>query len=345
MKLGLIVFCNNGGIGIQTRRLCYMLKPDKLLAIDSSNFSKITEQHFEWYDGFSGYRVNGFPKDHEVKKFLTGLTHVVCVENPLNYNLTDYAKRMGIKVFIQTNYEFCDFLNNKSLALPYKFLMPSYWKVEEMKKMFGEDSVDYLPPPTDPNEFKEAREINFKRKGYPRLLHVVGTLAVHDRNGTLDLLKALKYSKEDYELVIHSQQELPLEYMINDPRLKYSMRSLENSCDLYKDFDALILPRRYAGLCLPCNEALMSGLPVIMTDTSPNNELLPKEWLVKSYKTNEFKARTMIDIYSSDIKALGEKIDWIVKQNVDTIKIQAFELGYNNFSNTILEPKYRELFK
>ena len=343
MKLGLIVFCNNGGIGIQTRRLCYMLKPDKLLAIDSSNFSKITEQHFEWYDGFSGYRVNGFPKDHEVKKFLTGLTHVVCVENPLNYNLTDYAKRMGIKVFIQTNYEFCDFLNH-DLVLPYKFLMPSYWKIKEMKNKFGNNVVDYLPPPIDPNEFKDVREINFKRSGRLRILHIVGTLAANDRNGTLDLLQSLKYTKLDFELVIHSQQELPPEYMVNDQRVRYSMRSLENSCDLYKDFDALILPRRYAGLCLPCNEALMSGLPVLMTDTSPNNELLPKEWLFKCRKSGQFMTRTMIDIYKSDIIDLAKKIDWLCQQNQDELKIQAFDLGYNNFSETVLLPKYKELF-
>ena len=343
MKLGLIVFANNGGIGIQTRRLAYMLKPDRLLAIDSSGFSKIKEQHFDWYEGFNGYRVNGFPSDQEVVVFLRGLTHVFCVENPLNYNITTIAKRMGIKVFVQTNYEFCDFLNKPELTLPYKFLMPSYWKIKEMKQRFGEDKVDYLPPPIDPNEFKEAREVNFKRNGRPRFLHIVGTLAANDRNGTLDLLQALKYTKSDFDLVIHSQQELPPEYMVNDQRVRYSMRSVENSCDLYKDFDALILPRRYAGLCLPTNEALMSGLPVIMTDTSPNNELLPKEWLVKCYKSGQFMTRTMIDIYKSDVRDLARKINWLTKQK-DDIKIQAFDLGYSNFSETVLSPKYKELF-
>lgn len=343
MKLGLIVFCNSGGIGIQTRRLAYMLRPDRLLAIDSSGFSKIKEQHFEWYDGFNGYRVKGFPNDREVTKFLTGLTHIICVENPLNYNLTSIAKRMGIKVFVQTNYEFCDFLNKPELTLPYKFLMPSYWKIKEMKQRFGDDKVDYLPPPIDQNEFKEAREINFKRNGRPRFLHIVGTLAANDRNGTLDLLESLKYTKSDFDLVINSQQELPSEYIINDQRVRYSMRSVENSCDLYKDFDALILPRRYAGLCLPCNEALISGLPVIMTDTSPNNELLPKEWLVKCYKSRQFMTRTMIDIYKSDIRDLAKKIDWLTKQK-DDIKIKAFDLGYNNFSESVLLPKYKKLF-
>jgi glycosyltransferase involved in cell wall biosynthesis len=343
MKLGEIVFCNSGGIGIQTRRLAYMLKPDRLLAIDSSGFSKIKEQHFDWYDGFSGYRVNGFPKDNEIRVFLRGLTHVVCVENPLNYNLTVYAKRMGIKVFVQFNYEFCDFLNHQ-LTPPYKFLSPSYWHLGEMQNRFGKDNVVYLPPPIDPNEFKEARETNFNRHGQLRFLHIVGTLAAHDRNGTLDLLEALKHTKSDFELIIHSQQELPPEYMVNDNRVKYLMRSLDSSCDLYKDFDALIMPRRYGGLCLPVNEALMSGLPVLMTDTSPNNEWLPKEWLFKCQKSGEFMTRTMIDIYKSDIRDLAKKIDWLCQQNQDELKIQAFDLGYNNFSETVLLPKYKELF-
>jgi len=211
-----------------------------------------------------------------------------------------------------------------------------------MKQRFGDDKVIYLPPPIDPNEFKEAREVNFKRKGTKRFLHMVGTLASKDRNGTLDLINSLKYTKADFELVIHSQQELPREYMVEDRRVKYSMRNVENACDLYKDFDALILPRRYAGLCLPTNEALMSGLPVIMTDTSPNNEWLPKEWLVKCKKIGEFMTRTMIDIYGSDIKALAKKIDWLVEQD-DDIKIQAFDLGYSNFSESVLLPKYQNI--
>jgi DNA polymerase I-like protein with 3'-5' exonuclease and polymerase domains len=32
------------------------------------------------------------------------------------------------------------------------------------------------------------------------------------------------------------------------------------------------------------NEALLSGLPVIMTDVSPNNTILPPEWLVEATK-------------------------------------------------------------
>ena len=54
--------------------------------------------------------------------------------------------------------------------------------------------------------------------------------------------------------------------------------------------------------------------------------------------------RTMINIYQSDIRDLAKKIDWLCQQNQDELKIKAFDLGYNNFSETILLPKYQELF-
>lgn len=343
ISCGLIVRGDDSGLGNQTRRMTYFLRPQRLLYIDSTSFSKNKVQHKDWYDGFSGYYVQGFPNDREIRTFLRGLTHFTTCETAYNYNFYSIARQMRVKSSCVINYEFCDYLVKPELPKPDLFIMPSYWKLDEMKKRFGDDKVVYLPPPIDPNEFKEAREINFNRTGRPRFLHIVGTLALNDRNGTLDLLQALKYTKSDFELVIHSQQELPREYIISDSRIKYNMRSLENSCDLYKDFGALILPRRYAGLCLPCNEALMSGLPVIMTDTSPNNYLLPKEWLVKCHKKGEFMTRTMIDIYESDIKDLAKKIDWLIKQNGD-IKTQAFDLGYSNFSESVLLPKYKEQF-
>lgn len=343
MKLGLIVFTTNSGLGNQTRRLTYMLNPDTVLAIDSSNFSKNKEQHFDWYDNFKGYKIQGFPSNHEIKTFLKDLTHVFVCENPLNSHLLDLAKKMNIKVFIQSNYEFCDHLS-KSLTLPYKFLMPSYWHVQTMKDKFGNDLVEYLPPPIDPQEFKEAREVNMKRvSSRKRILHIVGTLAAEDRNGTLDLLNSLKYVKSDFEIIIRSQHSLSDEYLVNDPRVKYVIENTHETQDLYKDFDFMVLPRRYGGLSLTTNEALISGLPVIMPNISPNDELLRSPWLAWAEKKTELYTRTWIDVYKTNYRALADRIDFICKLDgelLNKVKIDAFEIGYNNFSTTVLKPKY-----
>lgn len=343
-KIGLIVFGNQSGIGYQTKRLAELIRPDRILFVDSSGFSKNTKQFKEWYAAFRGYYVNGFPNDHEIKGFLRGLTHVLCVENPLNYNLTLYAQQMGIKVYIMTNFEFNDFLDKPNLTLPYKFIMPSHWKIVEMEQIFGRDKVMYLPPPINPHEFKEARDANFNRSGRKKFLHIAGTVAAHDRNGTLDVLAAVQQTQEEFDLTITSQHELPPEYITNNRKVNYKIGSVDEPCQLYKDYDALILPRRYGGLSLPVQEALMSGLPVIMTDISPNRELLLDAWLVRAVKKGEFKARTIIDIYQSNIYLLAAKIDFYASTDLEEKKIEAFDIGYKNFADSQLKGDYERLW-
>lgn len=343
MNLGIIALANDSGLGAQTRRLTYMLKPSRVLVIDSSSFSKNSEQHFEWYENFQGYKTNGFPTTREIRVFLKGLTHVLVCENPFNFSLLYDAKRMGIKVYIQSNYEFCDHLVN-DIALPHKFLMPSYWKVDTMKERFGDNTVMYLPPPIDVNEFNVSRETNLNRKDKKKFLHIVGTLAANDRNGTLSILKAMEHSKADFDLVIRSQHELPPEYIIHDRRVKYVIENVKEAQEMYTDFDALILPRRYGGLSLTTNEALMSAMPVIMTDISPNSELLPKEWLIPSRRIGDFIARVPIEIFEADAKLLAEKMDWMAQNDMSEWKLRAYELGYNTFSFNSLLPKYLEIF-
>lgn len=343
VKLGLIVMSNNSGIGNQTKRLCQMLKPFRILAIDSTGFSKNKKQNWQWYDNFKGYKVQGFPTNGEVDVFLSGLTHVFCVENPFNFHLLRKAKQMGIKVYIQSNYEFCDHLNN-NITLPERFLMPSLWMVKEMRARFGADLVDYLPPPLDPNEFKDARETNFLHSGERKFLHIVGTLAAHDRNGTLELLHALKHSHGNYTLEIRSQHALPDEYMVDDHRLRYIIGDVENPADMYRGYDAMILPRRYGGLTLTMNEALMSGLPVIMLDISPNKYILPEQWLVKAYLGGHFMARTLIDVYNADIFDLAAKIDWLANEDCEHLKTDAFDIAHRNFSPSALQPHYDRLW-
>ncbi len=46
MRLGIIVRCDNTGLGNQTRELVKILKPRKVLIIDSTKFNK-NKQHFE----------------------------------------------------------------------------------------------------------------------------------------------------------------------------------------------------------------------------------------------------------------------------------------------------------
>jgi glycosyltransferase involved in cell wall biosynthesis len=179
-------------------------------------------------------------------------------------------------------------------------------------------------------------------KDHNRILHITGRKAAKDRNGTDTVLEMLRYSKANYELVIRSQNEV--ETNIKDSRLTIEVGNPDNREDMYTGFDAMILPRRYAGLCLPMNEALLSGLPVFMTDISPNNEILPANWLVKSSSLGTFRTKVRIELFEANRKDLALCVDnYIGLTNKQDEKEKAFNIGFNNFSNSILKNKWLEV--
>jgi hypothetical protein len=106
----------------------------------------------------------------------------------------------------------------------------------------------------------------------------------------------------------------------------------------------MVLPRRYAGLCLPMNEALMSALPVFMTNISPNNYVLPNEWLVKTKLIETFRTKVRIELFEADAVALAETIDNYVNSDNKIIKKEkAFKLGYDNFAPDKLKDSYLDI--
>ncbi len=341
MKLGLIVRADKTGLGNQTYNLAQMLKPDKILIIDSTPFNQ-NEQFFDQYKDFDSIISNGFPDDSIIKQFLKGLNVVLTCETFYSPKVVIIAKNQGVKTINQFNYEFLDNLINPRAEMPTLLLSPSYWHLEELQNKFP--NIKYLPPPIFPDRFEEARNINKNRTGKPRFLHIVGRQAVMDRNGTYDLLKALKFTRADFELVVKVQTGSPIiEQFASDSRVIIDHSSPENEADLYKDFDALILPRRYAGQCLPMNEALMSGLPVIMTNIDPNNKILPTKWLVPATKVETLMTRVLLPVYSASSYNLADKITWLCNINLVNEKEEAYNIAYSNYSPEILLPKYKEI--
>jgi glycosyltransferase involved in cell wall biosynthesis len=342
LKIGIIARSDNTGLGNQTRELVKMLNPTKILLINSYFFNR-NKQNLDWYKDYECITTEGFASNEEVVKFLDGLDVVISCEIFYNPNFIALAKRKKVKTILQYNYEFLDHLSNPALPLPDILVAPSLWNFDDVAKKFGHKTkVVYLPPPTDHTLFEEARRVNIN-KDHKRILHIGGKAAVKDRNGTNTVLDMLKYSVGEYEVVVKSQTELKVKSGFG--RFKLDINNVENNKDLYMGFDALILPRRYAGLCLPMNEALMASLPVFMTNISPNNQILPSQWLVESNKIDELMTRTMIDVYSADPEKLANTVDSYMDMSDKTIiKQQAFDIGFNNFSAEILKEKYLELF-
>ena len=343
MNLGIIARSDNTGLGNQTKELVDMLKPSKILLIDSSPFNG-NQQYPERYSGYNVTTTQrGMASKKETNAFLDGLDVVLSCELFYNNSFINIAKEKGIKTILQYNYEFLDNLANPDFSLPDILVAPSLWNFEDVVNRFGNIAkVVYLPPPTSIDLFANAKNINTSKK-HKKILHIGGKAAVKDRNGTNTVIEMLKYSKSDYKLVIKTQT--PLDIDCKDTRLVIDTSSPDTRESLYEGYDAMVMPRRYAGLCLPMNEALMSALPVFMTNISPNNKVLPQDWLTDSKKIDRLMTRTMLDVYEGDAKMLAKIVDNYYKSDMGIYKEQAYQIGLTNFSANSLISGYQELLQ
>ena len=293
MRLGLVAWGTPTGLGYQTRALFRHLKPAKTMVIDLAA-RKGLPFYGEWFPG--GRRVSGVPGDADCVEFLRDLDVVFCCETPLNYRLFEFARERGVRTVLQYNFEFLDYLARPNLPRPTVFAAPSPWMIERLAGW----PVSFLPVPVEAEVFPQRKVTELRT-----VTHVAGRVAVHDRNGTGDFLRLAAACRDlDVEWVVFAQT-LSDGLGVSGVRL---VTETPSRAGLYAEGDVMVLPRRFGGLCLPLNEAMQSGLPVVMPAVDPQTRWLPPGWLVPARRAGSFRAKSEIDLWTTDSRALEAKI-------------------------------------
>jgi hypothetical protein len=340
VKIGLIARADNTGLGVQTHEFYKHMDVAKTMVIDLSDYNQ-NEQHFDRYP--DGKVVKGFPTPTDFSDFLKGLDIVFTCEIPYGYNLFDMARFMGVKTVLQYNFEFLDYLQSPHLPKPDLLVAPTLWRYDDVP--FENKAVLPVPVATEHFTTRDLPEVA------STFLHIVGKPAIHDRNGTYDLLKALQFVTSTIKVVIKCTQP---DYVVSviggyaipeNVTIEIDTENKPDYWDNYNEGDVLVMPRRYGGLCLPVNEALGAGMPVIMPHIDPNDTWLNADWLVPATKTSEFMARTTIDVFTTDAQALAKKIDQFATDR--SFYSRAKHLAYNykhRQSWETLKPVYETVF-
>ena len=300
MKLSLLAFSTNTGLGIQTLEFYNHMKPHKVLVSDLSRFNKV-ETHHERY--FQPRITNGIPTNEDMEWLTDDVDVVFICETPLNYHLYRAAKQKKVAVVQQYNYEFLDYFRKPNETPPTVLAAPSTWNTNIVDRLGIAPVMDW-PVPVNRKlvPFREIKECK-------TFVHLIGRPAVHDRNGTLSFLKAAIELGDQFKYKIFLQPPTdekakeyfePVRAKLEEAKQHVSIEIIENTPnyqDIYASGDVMVIPRRYGGLCLPAQEALSAGIPVIMTDLPPNNSLLPREWLGAAKQVSAFTAHTAIPIH------------------------------------------------
>jgi hypothetical protein len=300
MRIGLVARMDNSGLGYQTKALYKLLKPSKVLAIDSYPFNGRI-QNLDWYE--KPQLAHGFPTDADIDKFLKDLDVVITCEIPYNYTLFTLARERGIKTVLQPNAELNQHFRDSRLPKPDAFFLPSTWYADETAQL---GVKTYLcPPPIDMNPIPKFKP---KRLGHLEVLHFAGRRAAHDRNGTV-LVKKIGHIP-NVNITVHSQD-------LNDIP--------ENEKIYDNGYDIVLIPRRYGGLCLPMYEALAHGYPVLMPDIAPNYDILPQEWLLRAERGLDIRTKRRVQTYKTNIVSMRDKLRWFRDMNTEDFAVQQSE--------------------
>jgi glycosyltransferase involved in cell wall biosynthesis len=344
MKIGLFAWSTDTGLGNQCWEFYKHIRPETVLISDLSRFNNMPTHH----ERYPGARIaNGIPNDQEMEWLVDNSDVIFICETPLNYHLFWYAKRQGKKIIQQYNYEFWDYFEKPDLAAPAMLAAPSTWNTEIVRDAKIAPVMQW-PVPVN-RDLIPFRKIEFCKT----FVHIIGRPAINDRNGTMQFLEAARRLGNSFNYIIYRQPPTdpraveyhkPILEMIETVGREVSIQlidNVDNYADMYASGDVLVLPRRYGGLCLPMQEALSAGMPVVMTDISPN-EFLPHEWRVDSKRIGKFYAHTFIDIYEANVDHLVERMgkfheSWFMQWSNNIANELAEKISWKNLAPWYLE--------
>lgn len=358
VRIGLIARADNTGLGNQTWEFFKHIKPSVTMVVDIGHLNGNVSYYNRYENGPNTMVIRGFPTDSQVDSFLQQVDVVFVAEAAYNPYLYTRAQQLGKKIAVQYNYEFFDWFTNDKYPMPDMLIAPSKWHYDEVDAWAKERGIQHVylhcPVNTDLLQYRQIKRAKI-------FLHIAGKPAAHDRNGTRTVIEASGLLKSDAKIHIHFQGEQGLAHQatyrfddynqylseVGGNNVMMQQWEYDNYSDIYKDADVLLLPRRYGGNCLPMNEALAIGMPVIMTDISPNNQFLPHKWLIPSKHVGSFTPRTEIDIYEGSAQSLAEMIDHFATLHENEMyreNIMAGALG-DSISWKRLGPRYLEVLE
>ena len=302
-KVGIILRADYGGLSRISEDFYHFLKPDKSLVVDTQ-YVPLRREMFVGPDvTIAKHTPPYYVSTEDLQSWIEGLDVVLTFETPYNWELFNLTKRAGIRSVLMVDYEYFPGLLP---SRPDVLWMPVRWFLDELKK--DGIPVQFIPMPVDRLRFK------FKQKKVAKtFLTVLGHhhMLNEDRNGIRTLFDAIPLVKnKDIRFLFRSIQPLP---KINDPRVEIDVSTKKRPEGNWSKGDVLIYPRRYAGMSLPMNEALSCGMPVLMSNMSPQNNILPPHWLLPT-KICPYHLGRNVDIGTVSPADLAAKIDeWAMK--------------------------------
>jgi len=316
MRVGSIGYATKSGLGIQLKAFYdHGIVTDVLL---------IPHPHYQNQQGW-------YPTEHcyskaTLRQFLSSIDVLFLFENAFYWPAVQKAKLHGLRTIMMPNYEYTPFPMPSPADL---YLCPSLLDLDYYKDL----NSQFIPVPVEVPWKLRERACHF--------IHHAGHGGKGHRNGTPELLEAMRYVQSPIKLDIHGQpgekriQELFQSYVKKDPRVSVTLGEVPEA-ELWSHGDVFIFPEKFNGLSLPLQEARAAGMLVMATNRFPMNTWLPQEPLipVEGYEQDHIAvdihkavispqtiAKTIDAWYDRDIVEYSKQgRDWAASMSWEVIK-------------------------
>ena len=310
-KRGIVCYATEQGLGRQAKSYFDNGLAQEFLIVPHPEF----ETHIEWYPNAC--------KNFE--ELLGKVEEIWFLETPFDWSYIIRARKAGVRTVLFLMYE----CSRKPLPYYPDVLVGG----SIMERIHFGDNVKVINVPA-------PKEIEWKlRQKALVFVHNAGHGGLGGRNGTKELLEAIKWVKSPIQLIIRTQFD---SFRSDDPRVDIRVGDF-NYSKLFVEGDVFIYPDKFGGSCLPLQEAHSAGMMVMASDRIPSNTWLPKEALIpiKGY-SKKVIGGAEFDCAIVDPKDIASQIDKFY--NTDITKFsEAGKIWAEENSWDSLKPIYESI--
>ena len=333
IRVGTICYAVNSGLGILAKSFFDNRIVNNVVVIEHAHHPN----HLEWYPGFPAVPIREVSYSQSVKDLCDQMDVMLFFETPFDIGLIEYCRRHNTKTVLMPMHE-CfreDWFDGRNV--PDLYLCPSELDYEVINKnLRGFAVVRQISVPVSVPWRQRNRAEMF--------VHNAGHGGLKGRNGTEELINAMRYVKSDVKLIIRSQKELRT--VTGDNRIKWEFGTRPYD-QLYSEGDVFVFVEKFNGLSLPLQEAYASGMLVMGTNRFPMNEWLPKEPLIPvSYYTKDRIGPPYLSFSQANVdpNLIAKTIDDWFGKDITEYSLRGKQWAEEN-SWKKLGPKYREILE
>jgi len=313
-KLGIIGYDNCGGLGNLIRNFRNNLPIVGQFLIN--NPMKVEKTMGSSGDSVACIYtpVDMSPTVAQFEEFLetTGVTQVIIIETPFNWEFLRIMHERGIRVVYIPMFDCVSLAEIKYLHFVDLWVaLNKFSYVLLIAQGFKSKSV-YLPYALNLSEYpykERGGQVFAHNAGYHKL---PGSI-MDAHKGTDIVVRTMQLPEfSAYTLILNSLTDVPM--AAGTPNIKINKCLHHTMAELYAEGDIYLAPSRWEGLSLPLYEAMASGFIVLTTNAPPMNQIIQEASCLVSCERFPLPHGTGTG-YVCTIPALSRCMDGILKRN------------------------------